>query len=425
MRRVIAKRIKPVVKWLANTGLLSEAITCELVDWTLRNETRYANGPTATQVKSTSVLRDQYGTYVAICHWSVSETSDHVMLWDPSDDLPPVGFATVDKSVPPIHSQDLTIINSLNPYRPIVIHRAPLERRERRPTLSMRGIAVPKPLHHLNHWKFFVEQDGSCHAYERLDLSTLAKGKTQRPRIYEPITHRSRWITPTERISAQPIKGDFRIMDEITAPFEFVQNYQTWLDNITAIYDEHFNDPDIDKQLSRGLARLTVAATEAIESRRYDRRRWEYMGHIAMNIFTGEPDHDMFSVPDQLYQMALANAEAYVTYGLLPNFEVEAEGKHYMYKIIAGLSRETRFHLLTFQRKPKRVRPTTQRKFQNCQTCRHWARVSKTVGKCRSETTRSKILCVNTERAEGAQGHAPTVFKTHPTFGCTEYSAKE
>ena len=56
MRRIIAKRIKPVVEWLANTGLLSEAITCELVDWTLRNETRYANGPTGTHVKSTSVL---------------------------------------------------------------------------------------------------------------------------------------------------------------------------------------------------------------------------------------------------------------------------------------------------------------------------------------------------------------------------------
>ncbi len=425
MRRVIAKRIKPVVEWLANTRLLSEAITCELVDWTLRNETRYANGPMGTHVKSTSILRDQYGTYVAICHWSVSAESDHAMLWDPGEDLSPIGFATVDRSVPPIHSQDLTIINSLTPYRPIVINQAPLEQWARRPTLSMRIIAVPRPLHHLNFWHFYIEQDGTRHAYERFDVSAFADGKTQRPRVYEPVTHRSRWITPTERISAQSMKEDFRIMDEITAPFEFVQNYQTWLDNVTAIYDEHFNDPDIHRQLSQGLARLTVTATEAVESRWYDRRRWEYMGHIAMDIFTRELNHDMFSVPDQLYQIALENAEPFARYRLLPNFEVETEGKHYMYKIIAGLSRETRFHLLTFQRKPKRVRHTTQRRFQNCQTCRHWAGVSKTVGNCRNETARTKVLCVNTEHEEGVQGHTPTVFKTHPTFGCTEYSSKE
>ena len=57
MRRFIGKRIKPSVEWLANTGLLGETITCGLIDWTLRNEGRYANGPTDTHVKSTSVLR--------------------------------------------------------------------------------------------------------------------------------------------------------------------------------------------------------------------------------------------------------------------------------------------------------------------------------------------------------------------------------
>ena len=425
MRRFIGKRIKPSVEWLANTGLLGETITCGLIDWTLRNEGRYANGPTDTHVKSTSVLRDQYGRYVAICHWSVSEENDHAMLWDPGDDLSPFGFTAVDGSVPAIHSQDQTFIISFAPHRPIVIHRAPPGWRARRPTLTMRGIVVPRPLHHLNFWQFFIEQDETLYAYERFDVSAFADGKTQRPRVYEPVTHRSRWITPTERISAQSMKEDFRIMDEITVPFEFVQNYQTWLDNVTAIYDEHFNDPDTHQRLSKGLARLTVTATEAIESRWYDRRQWEYMGHIAMDIFTRELDHDMFSVPDQLYQTALANAEPFGAYGLLPNFEVEAESKHYMYKIIAGLSRETRSHLLTFQRKPKRVRPTTQRKFQNCQTCRHWARASKTVGNCRSEAARMKILCVNNDHQEGTQGHTPVVFKTHPAFGCTEYSPKE
>ena len=425
MRRAIARRIKPLVGRVANTGLLGESLACSLIDWTLRNESRYAKGRLSTHVKATSVLRDQSGRYVAICHWTVSEESRHTMLWDPDDDFSALGFTTVDGSLRPVHSRDGTFITSLDPYRPIFIRRKPPAPWELVPTFSIRGVFVPSPLHHLNFWQFFVEQDGTCYAYERFDVSAFADGKTQRPRVYEPVTHRSRWIDPRDRITAQSMKEDFRIMDEITAPFEFAQNCQTWFDIVTAIYDEHFNDPEIHQQLSRGLARLTVTGTDAIESRWYDRKRWEYMGHIAMDILTRELDHDMFSVPDQLYQIALANAEPFAAYGLLPNFEVEAEGQHYIYKIVAGMSSETRFHLLTFQRKPKRVRPTTQRKFQNCQTCRHWAKASATVGNCRSESARMKILCVNTDYQEGPQGHTPAALRTHPTFGCTEYSAKE
>ena len=324
-----------------------------------------------------------------------------------------------------MHLSDRTIIRALPPWRSIVIHRQSPGQRDPGPRFNLRGTALPEPSHHLSFWHFFLEQDGARYALEKFDIDVIARGQTKRPRIYEPITHRGRFLSATERRTSTSMKQDFRIMDEITTPLEYTQNWQMWIDMVKSIYDEHFNNPDTHRPISEGLSRLTINAAEAIEGRWYDRKRWEYMGHIAVDLVTGEIDQDMFDVPYELYWIALNRAYSYTRLGLLPNIDEETEGKSYVYRILAGLSREGPSHLLSFHRKPKQVRRTTQRKFQTCQSCRHWARASKDLGNCRSDTARMNILCVNGDHQEGREGHVPTALRTRPTYGCTEFSPKE
>ena len=413
------------MRWLANAGLLNESSVCNLVDWTLRNESRYRRGSLGTAVKTTSILRDQHGRYAAIRHSSISKEADYATLWNPQDQTSTLGFNTIDGNYPPMHLRDQTIITTRPPNYAITIEHRERDPALRTPRFNGYGNLISGPFHQLGYWSFFIEQDGTRYAYEHIDIDALMTGKTRRPRIYEPVTHRGRFLGDTERQTSTSMKQDFRIMDEITTPLEYAQNWQMWIDAVESIYDEHVNNPDSHQTISRGLSRLAVNATEAIEGRFYDRRRWEYMGHIAINPLTREIDQDMFDVPYELYRIALKRAESYTRWGLLPNIAEEVEGKSYMYRILAGLSREGRSHLLSFQRKPKRVRRTTQRKFQNCQSCRHWARASKYLGNCRSDTARMKIFCVNGEHQEGRQGHAPTTLRTSPAFGCTEFSPKE
>ena len=91
MRRTIARQIEPVLRWLANAGLLNESSVCNLVDWTLRNESRYRRGSLGTAVKTTSILRDQHGRYAAIRHSSISKEADYATLWNPQDQTSTLG----------------------------------------------------------------------------------------------------------------------------------------------------------------------------------------------------------------------------------------------------------------------------------------------------------------------------------------------
>ena len=304
MRRTIARKMEPVVRWLANGGLLNESSVCSLIDWTLRNESRYRRGSLGTAVKTTSILRDQHGRYAAIRHYPASTDGAHVTLWNPLDQHYALGFKTIDGSYPPMHLPDKTTIRTRPPHYAITIDHRERDQALRNLRFNGYGGLIAGPSHQLGYWTFFIEQDGTRYAYEHIDIDALIKGKTRRPRIYEPVTHRGRFLGDTERQTSTSMKRDFRIMDEITAPLEYTQNWQMWIKVVESIYDVHLNNPDTHQTVSRGLSRLAINATEAIEGRFYDRRRWEYMGHIAINLLTGDTDQDMFAVPYELYRIS-------------------------------------------------------------------------------------------------------------------------
>ena len=211
---------------------------------------------------------------------------------------------------------------------------------------------------HTSQWSFFLEQGGNRYAYDASPLRFYFSGKVSRPRIYEPITHRGQYLNPSVRKSASDLKKDYQIMDEITAPYDYAMDIRIWIDYLKALYDEHLNNPDSHQDISRGLAKLSIGIAESLENRWHDRRHWEYMGHIATHFWTGEVDHDMYDVPRQLYDMAVEEAQPFRASRLLPTFDVETEGKSYVYRIIAGMGNVGPWHLLSFQRKPKRIRPT-------------------------------------------------------------------
>ena len=407
MRRRVAKIIMPAVKWLAYRQIPSESVLCGLIDWAIRNESRYGRMASHTMVKTTSVLRDQHGGYAAICHYTTDESSSpFARWWRPDERFSQFNALVCDTAYSPIYWHDRTIITTKRAYRPVSIwHKS------------------------LSQCVFFIEQDGTRYACEALSLDILIARRIRRPRIYEPISHRGRLLSDEERKSAIELKQEYRIMDEVTAPYELAMDIQQWLDYMKEAYNEYMNDPETHREVSRRLARGGVYAVESIRNRWYDRRRWEYMGHISIDLVSGKIDHDMYDVPRQLYHSAVAQAQQFAQVLRLPDFDVEQEGNSYMYRIIAGVKsggyEESPSHLLTFHRKPKRVCRTPQRHFQNCQACRHWAKAGKNIGNCRSNTTREKILCMNAEHEEGRDGHEPGVLRTHATFGCTEFSPKE
>ena len=426
MKRKFAKLVKPLVRWLAKTQSLGESWTSSCIDWTLRNETRYRSGPGGTFVKAVSVLRNQQGQYAAIRHYTHGKEENSALLWEPDDeDHALLSCREIDQSKPPLHQPDATLVFTKRDFFPHCLQHklTPSSAGQLTPCLDGRILGPNAPS--VTHWKFFIEQDGSRYGYEDFDLFAFIECKKGIPLIYEPITHRGQYIPPEDRTVSDGLRKEYRLVTELSSPFEIVQDISRWLEYVESVYNNYLNDPDTHYRISKGLTRLSIMATETFEHRWYDRRRWEYMGHISMELLSGKTQHDMYDVPRQLYEKALDEAQPFLTRYYLPSFDVLVEGNSYIYRIVAGLSGDRAAHLLSFHRKPRRVRPTLQRHFHNCQACRHWARINKSTGRCRNEKTRDKILCDNGPLVNGAEGHTPRVLDTSPTFGCTEFSSRE
>ena len=145
------------------------------------------------------------------------------------------------------------------------------------------------------------------------------------------------------------------------------------------------------------------------------------MGHITVHLMTGEMRHDMYDVPYQLYDLAVR--EARNRSHALPDFEMEHEGRTYIYlartRAMSGPPR----HRLTFYRKPRRMQRTIQRKYQNCLTCRHWARRNETLGICRNDGIRLKLSLATA--SPGAEELEPDALETRSDFGCSEFSPND
>ena len=114
------------------------------------------------------------------------------------------------------------------------------------------------------------------------------------------------------------------------------------------------------------------------------------MGHITVHLITGEMRHDMYDVPYQLYDLAIR--EARNSSDGLPRFEMEHEGRTYIYLARTEMISDPPRHRLTFYRKPRQMQRSTQRKYQNCLTCRHWARKKQDTGHMPQSEDKVKAL---------------------------------
>ena len=207
------------------------------------------------------------------------------------------------------------------------------------------------------------------------------------------------------------------MVELIDNPGELVRNLDDW----RQIMEVCLNDSNSYRRM-HGIAKVAASKTaEEVESRWYDRSKWEYMGHITVYLTTGEMRHDMYDVPHQLYDLAVTEARnnSYA----FPQFQMEHEGRTYIYLARTEMISDPPVHRLTFYRKPRRMQRSTQRKYQNCLTCRHWARKNETLGICRNEKIASKLSF--SRGGNSAAEVDPAILETLSDFGCSEYSSKD
>ena len=270
-----------------------------------------------------------------------------------------------------------------------------------------------------NNWRFLETQDKVRYACpEEPDLFGETR-KPEFPTIYEPVTDRGRLIPRDQRNTADSMRKEYKLVDLIDNPVELVRNLDDW----RQIMEVCLNDWNTYRRM-HGIATVAASKTaEEVESRWYDRSKWEYMGHITVHLITGEMRHDMYDVPYQLYDLAVREARR-SSYAF-PQFEMEHEGRTYIYLARTEMMSEPLRHRLTFYRKSRRMQRSTQRKYQNCLTCRHWARKNKTQGICRNQRIRSKLSFSISNHETSTEDPEPGALETSSDFGCSEYSFRD
>ena len=418
MIRFLARKCETVAGKLADSQWLSEKVCCVLLDWILRNKTRYGKAPGNTFIKATSILRDQHGRYAVLCHYGDKESD--VNLWFPGSRFPLHRHQIADQTLPVTHRDGMTTIPSCDMLNPIVIHPP---RRRTRPVEDVFGL-IDRYIYDaisptVNNWRFLETQDKVRYACpEEPDLFEETR-KPEFPSIYEPVTDRGRLISRDQRNTADSMRKEYQLVELIDNPGELVRNLDDW----RQIMEVCLNDWNTYRRM-HGIATVAASKTaEEVESRWYDRSKWEYMGHITVHLITGEMRHDMYDVPYQLYDLAVRETRS-SSYAF-PQFEMEHEGRTYIYLARTEMMSEPLRHRLTFYRKPRRMQRSTQRKYQNCLTCRHWARKNKTQGICRNQRIRSKFSFSIYNHETSTENPEPGALETSSGFGCSEYSSRD
>ena len=415
MIRFLARKCETVAGRLVESQRLSEKMCCVFLDWILRNKTRYRRGSGRTFIKATSILRDQHGRYAVLCHYGDEEYD--VRLWLPKSGFSLLRHRIADQTLPVTHRDGITTIPTNDRLNPIVIHPA------RRRTQSVEDVfgLISRHIYEsisptANNWRFLETQESVRYAYpEETDLFGETR-KPEFPSIYEPVTERGRFIPSDQRNTADSMRKEYKLVELIDNPGELVRNLDDW----RQVMELCLNDWNTYRRM-HGIATVAASKTaEEVESRWYDRSKWEYMGHITVHLMTQEMRHDMYDVPYQLYDLAVK--EARNSADALPRFEMEHEGRTYIYLARTEMISDPPRHRLTFYRKPKRMQRSIQRKYQNCLTCRHWARKNKTLGICRNGRIKSKLSFPTANLEPGAEEMEPSILETRSDFGCSEYS---
>ena len=204
MKRAIARSLEPHIGKLAkvDTRFVSEELFCRLFDWAVRNSSRYGRGYWQTMVKTTSILRDQFGSYIVVAHHTEEGSPENARLWEPDTGYVTSHLHVIDNSKSPLRTGDRIYIPTEDEFRPIEIWDDLPKLRFGMPsdivTNSLSLVTRPT----LACWSFLLEQDGSRYAFmdNRAVIHAPMEGKVPvQPRLYHPVTHHGSYLSPEVR----------------------------------------------------------------------------------------------------------------------------------------------------------------------------------------------------------------------------------
>ena len=210
MKIAIARTIEPHLGRLANieTRFVSEKLLCDLLDWTVRNSSPYGRGHWQTMVKTTSILRDQFGSHIVVAHLTEEGIPRKARLWEPETGYVTSQLRIIDGNKPAIRTRDRIFIPTKDAFRPMEIWDELPRLSFRTPSdLVMNTLSLStRPT--LPCWSFLMEKDGSSYAFmdNRAIIHAPMEGKVPvQPRLYGPVTHHGSYLSLEERRQADGI----------------------------------------------------------------------------------------------------------------------------------------------------------------------------------------------------------------------------
>ena len=203
MKRLASKGIRKFfINRATSSGILKEGLKCTLIDWMIRNETRHSPGPLGTMVKTTSILKNQHGEYIVICHYTTNPDQEtDIMIQNPNEDRPILSHHTIDETKSPIFEEHQITVPTKSGYNPIFISiKPPNEHSWRFENLGSAIIetAIHPPVQLL---RFLLTQDGKRYAFQITPFEDIEPGRKPSPLFYEPVTYRGRYLHTSERRS--------------------------------------------------------------------------------------------------------------------------------------------------------------------------------------------------------------------------------